>query len=172
MSALVVGPVRVNVAVAVAPPSDAVGDADAVRAADLRAARNLGANQRTLFLRVILPASVPYILSGVRIGIGTAFIVVIVAEMTAVRRGVPLDGALDIGCAVGRSTFEFSRDFTRAVGVDYLQRGAPRSVRAARGVVVCCANAADEARAQTSVKAKRMAEPPQRASADRADRVR
>jgi NitT/TauT family transport system permease protein len=54
----------------------------------LRAARNLGANQRTLFLRVILPAAVPYILSGVRIGIGTAFIVVIVSEMIAVNNGL------------------------------------------------------------------------------------
>jgi NitT/TauT family transport system permease protein len=54
----------------------------------LRAARNLGANQSTLFLRVILPASVPYILSGVRIGIGTSFIVVIVSEMIAVNNGL------------------------------------------------------------------------------------
>ena len=54
----------------------------------LRAARNLGANQQTLFLRVILPAAVPYILSGVRIGIGTAFIVVIVSEMIAVNNGL------------------------------------------------------------------------------------
>jgi len=37
---------------------------------------------------VILPAAVPYILSGVRIGIGTAFIVVIVAEMIAVSNGL------------------------------------------------------------------------------------
>ena len=54
----------------------------------LRAARNLGASQRTMFLRVILPASVPYILAGVRIGIGTAFIVVIVSEMIAVNNGL------------------------------------------------------------------------------------
>ena len=54
----------------------------------IRAARNLGANQRTLFLRVMLPAAVPYILSGVRIGIGTAFIVVIVSEMIAVNNGL------------------------------------------------------------------------------------
>jgi NitT/TauT family transport system permease protein len=54
----------------------------------LRAARNLGANQQTMFLRVILPAAVPYILSGVRIGIGTAFIVVIVSEMIAVNNGL------------------------------------------------------------------------------------
>ena len=54
----------------------------------IRAARNLGANQRTMFLRVMLPAAVPYILSGVRIGIGTAFIVVIVSEMIAVNNGL------------------------------------------------------------------------------------
>ena len=54
----------------------------------LRAARNLGASGTTLFVRVILPAAVPYILSGVRIGIGTAFIVVIVSEMIAVNNGL------------------------------------------------------------------------------------
>lgn len=54
----------------------------------LRAARNLGASGSTLFVRVILPAAVPYILSGVRIGIGTAFIVVIVSEMIAVNNGL------------------------------------------------------------------------------------
>jgi NitT/TauT family transport system permease protein len=62
-----------------------------VRAVDsiyLRAARNLGASQSTIFRRVILPAATPYILSGVRIGIGTAFIVVIVAEMIAVNNGL------------------------------------------------------------------------------------
>ena len=54
----------------------------------IRAARNLGVNQRTMFVRVMLPAAVPYILSGVRIGIGTAFIVVIVSEMIAVNNGL------------------------------------------------------------------------------------
>lgn len=54
----------------------------------IRAARNLGANQITLFVRVMLPAAVPYILSGVRIGIGNAFIVVIVSEMIAVNNGL------------------------------------------------------------------------------------
>ncbi len=54
----------------------------------LRAARNLGANKRTMFMRVILPAAVPYILTGMRIGVGTAFIVVIVSEMIAVNNGL------------------------------------------------------------------------------------
>jgi NitT/TauT family transport system permease protein len=54
----------------------------------IRAARNLGANRRTMFMRVMLPAAVPYILSGMRIGVGTAFIVVIVSEMIAVNNGL------------------------------------------------------------------------------------
>jgi len=54
----------------------------------IRAARSLGASQATMFLRVILPAATPYILTGMRIGVGTAFIVVIVAEMIAVNNGL------------------------------------------------------------------------------------
>jgi NitT/TauT family transport system permease protein len=54
----------------------------------LRAARNLGASGSTLFRRVIVPAALPYILAGMRIGFGTAFIVVIVSEMIAVNDGL------------------------------------------------------------------------------------
>lgn len=54
----------------------------------IRAARSLGASQTTMFLRVILPAAAPYILAGARIAVGTAFIVVIVAEMIAVNNGL------------------------------------------------------------------------------------
>ena len=54
----------------------------------LRAARNLGAGRSTIFRRVIMPAATPYILAGIRIGIGTAFIVVIVSEMIAVSNGL------------------------------------------------------------------------------------
>lgn len=54
----------------------------------LRAARNLGAGEGTIFRRVILPAASPFVLAGARIGIGTAFIVVIVAEMIAVSDGL------------------------------------------------------------------------------------
>lgn len=54
----------------------------------LRAGRNLGASQATMFRRIILPAATPYIFTGARIGIGTAFIVVIVSEMIAVNNGL------------------------------------------------------------------------------------
>jgi NitT/TauT family transport system permease protein len=54
----------------------------------LRAAQNLGAAQATMFRKVILPAATPYILTGMRVGIGVAFICVIVAEMIAVNNGL------------------------------------------------------------------------------------
>jgi NitT/TauT family transport system permease protein len=54
----------------------------------IRAARNLGAGKRALFFRIMLPAAMPHILSGIRVGFGVAFIVVIVAEMIAVNNGL------------------------------------------------------------------------------------
>ncbi len=54
----------------------------------LRAARNLGASQRTMFFRVMLPAATPYILAGLRIAIGAAFMIVIVSELIAVPDGL------------------------------------------------------------------------------------
>jgi NitT/TauT family transport system permease protein len=54
----------------------------------IRAAQNLGAGGMTMFWRIILPAATPHILTGVRVGLGVAFIVVIVAEMIAVNSGV------------------------------------------------------------------------------------
>lgn len=59
-----------------------------VDAVYIRAAQNLGAGGPTLFRRVILPAAAPHILTGVRVGFGVAFIVVIVAEMIAVNNGL------------------------------------------------------------------------------------
>ncbi len=54
----------------------------------IRAAQNLGAPKATLFWRVILPAATPHIMTGIRVGFGVAFIVVIVAEMIAVNNGL------------------------------------------------------------------------------------
>lgn len=54
----------------------------------LRVGRNLGASKLTQFTRIILPAATPYIFTGARIAMGTAFIVVIVSEMIAVNNGL------------------------------------------------------------------------------------
>lgn len=47
----------------------------------IMAARMLGAGRRALFFRVLIPAALPAMLSGLRIGLGTAWRVLVAAEM-------------------------------------------------------------------------------------------
>jgi NitT/TauT family transport system permease protein len=54
----------------------------------LRAAHNFGLSPVALFWRVLLPASLPQILSGLRIALGIAWLVVVAAEMIAVDSGL------------------------------------------------------------------------------------
>jgi NitT/TauT family transport system permease protein len=54
----------------------------------LRAARNFEVGRLQLFRRVILPATLPQILTGVRIALGIAWLVVVAAEMIAVNSGL------------------------------------------------------------------------------------
>ncbi len=54
----------------------------------LRAARNFGLTQTQLFRRVILPATLPQIITGIRIALGVAWLVVVAAEMIAVNSGL------------------------------------------------------------------------------------
>jgi NitT/TauT family transport system permease protein len=65
-----------------------VAGVKSVDAIYIRAARNLGADGAPLFFRVVLPAAMPHIMTGIRVGFGVAFIVVIVAEMIAVNNGL------------------------------------------------------------------------------------
>jgi NitT/TauT family transport system permease protein len=54
----------------------------------LRAADNFGVSRYTLFRRVIIPAVLPQIIVGMRIGLGVAWLVVVAAEMIALRSGL------------------------------------------------------------------------------------
>jgi NitT/TauT family transport system permease protein len=54
----------------------------------LRAAENFGVSRRTLFRRVVIPAVLPQIITGMRIGLGVAWLVVVAAEMIALRSGL------------------------------------------------------------------------------------
>lgn len=53
-----------------------------------KAAMMMGANQRELLIRVVLPASLPAIMTGVRLSMGIAWVLVVVAEILAVRSGL------------------------------------------------------------------------------------
>jgi NitT/TauT family transport system permease protein len=54
----------------------------------LRAAENFGVPRKKLFLRVVFPAALPQIIVGMRIGLGVAWLVVVAAEMIALRSGL------------------------------------------------------------------------------------
>lgn len=54
----------------------------------VRAALMMGASRTQLLLRVVLPAAMPSIFTGLRIGLGIAWTAVIVAEMVAVKSGL------------------------------------------------------------------------------------
>jgi NitT/TauT family transport system permease protein len=54
----------------------------------LRAAANFGVSRRTLFRQVVIPAVLPQVIVGMRIGLGVAWLVVVAAEMIALRSGL------------------------------------------------------------------------------------
>jgi len=54
----------------------------------LNAARCLGAKPQQLFRRVIIPSAVPYILTGMRVALGFAFMGIVAAEMIAAQSGI------------------------------------------------------------------------------------
>jgi NitT/TauT family transport system permease protein len=54
----------------------------------LRAARNFGLKGITLFRKIVFPAALPQIITGVRIALGVAWLVVVAAEMIAVNSGL------------------------------------------------------------------------------------
>jgi NitT/TauT family transport system permease protein len=54
----------------------------------IKAARMMGANERELLIRVILPGALPSIMTGVRLSMGIAWVLVVVAEILAVRSGL------------------------------------------------------------------------------------
>jgi NitT/TauT family transport system permease protein len=54
----------------------------------LRAAENFGVSRRTLFRQVVIPAVLPQVITGMRIGLGVAWLVVVAAEMIALHSGL------------------------------------------------------------------------------------
>lgn len=54
----------------------------------IRAARNFGLSRLQLFRRVILPATLPQVITAIRIALGIAWLVVVAAEMIAVSSGL------------------------------------------------------------------------------------
>lgn len=54
----------------------------------VNAARVLGAKDGTIFVRVVVPASVPFILVGMRVGLGASWATLVAAELIAAQAGL------------------------------------------------------------------------------------
>ncbi|GAA2586119.1 MULTISPECIES: ABC transporter permease [Streptomyces] len=54
----------------------------------INAARVLGARDLTIFVRVVVPASTPFILVGMRVGLGSAWATLVAAELLAAQEGL------------------------------------------------------------------------------------
>lgn len=83
----------------------------------LRAGRTLGAGPLRLFLRVIIPAAAPGIFAGLRLAAGTAFFMLVAAEMIGATAG--------LGWLVWNSeiNFQIARLFTATVVISVLGLG-------------------------------------------------
>lgn len=53
-----------------------------------RVAKNLGANRRQLFARVVFPAALPYIFVGLKTGLAVSWAVVVAAELVGAQQGL------------------------------------------------------------------------------------
>ena len=51
-------------------------------------ARSFMANERQILLKIVLPAALPYIIAGMRLGIGRTLVMVVVAEIYAATKGL------------------------------------------------------------------------------------
>ncbi len=71
----------------------------------LRAARSFGANDRQIFRTIALPGSVPFILSGLRLGLGRALVGIVVGEMVAATAGI------GYSMAIAGATFQTDKLF-------------------------------------------------------------
>ncbi|MWC31256.1 ABC transporter permease [Paenibacillus sp. MMS18-CY102] len=60
----------------------------AVEEDKVRAARSMGASEWQILLHVVVPATMPYIFTGIRIAMGTSYMAIIGAEMIAANEGV------------------------------------------------------------------------------------
>jgi len=54
----------------------------------IKAAKVLGATDRDLFFKVVIPASTPYILTGARLGLSASLTTLVAAELTGASRGL------------------------------------------------------------------------------------
>ena len=72
------------------------------------AARTLGAKRGTIFTKVVMPSIVPYMMTGIKVGLGVGWMCIVAAEM------MPIQGGTGVGYYVWLSADYGRYDFTYA----------------------------------------------------------
>jgi len=72
------------------------------------AARTLGAKKKHLFTKVIVPSTLPYLMTGVKVGLGIAWMCIVAAEMLPVRGGGGLGYAIWTIAEINRYDYIFA----------------------------------------------------------------
>lgn len=83
-----------------------------VRAADeslIRTARSFGARERQIFTTIVLPGAIPFLIAGLRLGLGQGLIGIVVGELYAATKGI------GFMIAVAGETFQTDRVFVGIV---------------------------------------------------------
>ncbi len=83
-----------------------------VRAADeslIRTARSFGARDRQIFTTIVLPGAVPFLIAGLRLGLGQGLVGIVVGELYAATAGIGYE------IAVAGQTFQTDRVFVGIV---------------------------------------------------------
>ena len=83
-----------------------------VRAADeslIRTARSFGANDWQIFTTIVVPGAVPFLIAGLRLGLGQALVGIVVGELYAATAGIGYE------IAVAGETFQTDRVFVGIV---------------------------------------------------------
>jgi NitT/TauT family transport system permease protein len=94
-----------------------VSIAGGVRSIDrtlIRAARVLGASDRTLFWRIVVPGSLPYTFVGMRIALGNAWATLVAAELIAAHHG------LGVMMSNAAQYFQVSTIFVGLISIGFL----------------------------------------------------
>jgi ABC-type nitrate/sulfonate/bicarbonate transport system permease component len=89
-----------------------IATAAGVRSLDqnlLKVARSFNATDRHIFWTIALPGTIPFILTGLRLGIGHALIAVVVGEFVAARAGIGLR------IAIAGATFQTAKVFAGVI---------------------------------------------------------
>ncbi|MFA7437491.1 ABC transporter permease [Castellaniella sp.] len=89
----------------------------------IRAAQCLGASEARIFISIILPSALPYIIAGIRLGVASAFMTIIPAELLAAQEGL---GALLQQASLNG---QIDRMFVVLVLIAVLGYGTDRAVR-------------------------------------------